>query len=112
MSILDSIFPYLFLEPSQERGGHGGQAGERLAKLDGSLHQVAEKRHRYAVHVGDCRAVQLDAPVVEKRNYILQDTDGLLSDACPQARFTGWHGWLQALPRVLLKWLERAPGLG
>ena len=53
---------YLFLEPRQEGGGHGGQSGEGLAELDGSLHQVSEEGHRDAVHVGHGRAVQLDAP--------------------------------------------------
>ena len=53
---------YLFLEPRQEGGGHGGQAGEGLAELDGGLDQVSEEGHRDAVNVGHGRAVQLDAP--------------------------------------------------
>ena len=61
--LIRHIYTYLFLEPRQERGGHGRQAGESLAKLDGGLHQITEEGHRDAVHVRHGGAVQLDAPV-------------------------------------------------
>ena len=65
-----SIQIYLFLEPGEERGGHRGQAGKGLAKLDGSVHQIAEEGHRDAVHVRHGGAFQLDAPG-EKRHELL-----------------------------------------
>ena len=64
---LNFLSMYLFLEPRQEGGGHGGQAGEGLAELDGGLDQVSEEGHRDAVHVGHGRAIQLDAPACRRR---------------------------------------------